>query len=189
LDDVQREAHSITEKWLSRTPWLSESVPPRRNIFGEIQHYTGALGPDWISPFYTSDKKDPDPVLKEINANETTVSMPPWSVNGAPLDSKQRDRWIVLMNEVESDYGLKMKEQLTDLIKSEEYKEATKGPDGMRSQMIKSVIYTFQQIALLKLREEDQKLDARLRKEEVEALQSKWGNQFDPDDYMEAIGQ
>jgi hypothetical protein len=187
LDDVQRESHSITEKVLSRTPWLSKEVPPRRNIFGEIQHYTGALGPDWISPFYASDKKDPDPVMKEINKNETEVMMPPWSINGIKIDSKQRDKWIVLMNEVKSEYGLTMKEQLKDLINSEEYKEATEGPDGMQSEMIKKVIYTYKNIAYHQLRKDDLELDKKLREQEVEDLQAKFGDEFDPDLYMEAI--
>lgn len=188
IDDVQREAHTITEKWLSRTPWLSKGVPPRRNIFGEIQHYTGALGPDWISPFYSSDKKDPDPLMKEIAANETEIMMPPWSINSIKISSKQRDKWITLMNEVEID-GVTMREQLNDLIKSDEYKEATKGADGMRSEMIKRVIYTYKNAAYYELRQQDKELDLKLRKQEVEDLQVKYGSQFDPTEYMEAIAR
>jgi hypothetical protein len=190
---ITSEEPDKVKKWLrnftgSFVPaLLSKEVPPRRNIFGEIQHYTGALGPDWISPFYASDKKDPDPVMKEINKNETEVMMPPWSINGIKIDSKQRDKWIVLMNEVKSEYGLTMKEQLKDLINSEEYKEATEGPDGMQSEMIKKVIYTYKNIAYHQLRKDDLELDKKLREQEVEDLQAKFGDEFDPDLYMEAI--
>jgi hypothetical protein len=186
IDPVMRESHTIMDKWLSRTPWLSKEVPARLNIFGEVQHYTGALGPDWISPFYSSKKKEPGPIMREVEKNQTEVMMPPRSVAGVELSSQERHDWIVTMNKIEID-GMNLKAQLMDLINSYEYKEATEGPEGMKSEMIKDVIYHYKRAGLIELRSKDTNLARRLREQEAEVLSAKWGEEFDIEDYMEAI--
>ena len=90
------------------------------------------------------------------------------------------------MNKTKID-GKTMKQQLQKQINSRVYKEATEGPDGMRSEIIKDIIYTYMGKAKLELREQDEELDRKLREQEVEGLQALHGERFNPDLYGRAI--
>jgi hypothetical protein len=64
-DPYMREARSIMDAVINKIPGLSQSLPPRRNIFGEAVTATKALGPDSISPFWYSTQKD-DKAAQEL---------------------------------------------------------------------------------------------------------------------------
>ncbi len=65
MDPVRRDAQGIVDSIRNSIPTLSENLPPRRNIFGFVQVYSGALGPDFVSPFY-SQTTTVDPVFDEM---------------------------------------------------------------------------------------------------------------------------
>ena len=50
---------SIKNAWMNTIPGYSESLPPQRNIFGEVVHYTPGLGPDIASPFHAMNPQSP----------------------------------------------------------------------------------------------------------------------------------
>lgn len=49
----------------ARIPGYSDELPPQRNLFGEVVTYDPGVGPDMVSPIYTSVEKD-SPARKEI---------------------------------------------------------------------------------------------------------------------------
>ena len=53
-DPYMREARTTMDAVLRRIPGFSETLPPKRNVFGEAVTARQALGPDSISPFFTS---------------------------------------------------------------------------------------------------------------------------------------
>ena len=65
IDPMLRETRTLVDKVKSRVPGFSETVPARRNLWGEPIILTGGLGPDFISPIYSSYSKE-DPVSDEL---------------------------------------------------------------------------------------------------------------------------
>lgn len=57
-DPYMRETRSMMDAVQNRIPGYSQSLPPKRNIFGEPVTARQALGPDTLSPFYYSKQKD-----------------------------------------------------------------------------------------------------------------------------------
>lgn len=74
IDPVSRKRDSIGEAIKARVPGMSQSLLPRRDIFGEpIEN--DSLGPDLISPFWQSRAKN-DPVIAEMLRIGKSVSAP-----------------------------------------------------------------------------------------------------------------
>lgn len=87
LDPQIKEVNSAWDAIVSRLPGFSNSVPPRRNIWGEPIELQGGVGPDIVSPFYASKKID-DPVTDEILRLEMSIDMPQKYIYGLrPSDS------------------------------------------------------------------------------------------------------
>jgi hypothetical protein len=64
-DPYLREARSILDKIKERVPGYRETLPVRRDVFGDPIKLEGSLGPDILSPIYTSTANN-DPVAKEL---------------------------------------------------------------------------------------------------------------------------
>lgn len=155
-------AYTMLDGIKRRIPGYSSDLPPRRNIFGEPIVIEGGIGPDILSPIYTStDKKDK--VADEIVAQRTALSMPRRTQKGVELSAQQYDRMLVLA----SGEGLKgvnktLKKALADLFSSSDYKGATDGPDGLKSIMIAAHFTAYKRAALIQLIEEDGDLEAAM---------------------------
>ncbi|WP_149522691.1 hypothetical protein [Sphingomonas montanisoli] len=54
IDPYQREARSILDTIRARIPGLSQGVEPRRDVWGQPVRNSGGLGPDMVSPIWTS---------------------------------------------------------------------------------------------------------------------------------------
>jgi len=119
-------------------PGYSDDMPPRRNIFGEVVVLSGGLGPDIMSPIYTSEEKD-DPIANEMIAQSAAVGMPRRSIEGVELDAEQYDRYIIYYSGVDSSDGMSLRNELKKMINSSAYRNATDGPEGYKRQMIESV--------------------------------------------------
>ena len=74
-DPVVRNAKTALDQIRANVPGWSKSLPPRRNVFGQVRILDGKLGPDMISPIYSSaigpNEFNPDP---EFNQKVVEVS-------------------------------------------------------------------------------------------------------------------
>ena len=74
-DPVVRNARTALDQIKANVPGWSKSLPPRRNVFGQVRLLDGKLGPDMISPVYSSaigpNEFNPDP---EFNQKVVEVS-------------------------------------------------------------------------------------------------------------------
>ena len=155
MDPTLRDARTIVDKIKSRIPGYSETLPPRRNIWGEPIVLSGGLGPDIISPVYTSTDKR-DPVSDEILRLRLPLGMPPRSIDGIKLSPEEYDRFAVLAgNEAkDANTGLGCKETLESMLQNPDYLRQSDGPDGGKADTIREIIGYFRELARFKLREE-----------------------------------
>lgn len=166
IDPVMRESRAGREAWLpalqtvmnsmkARVPGYSQDLPPRRNLWGEPIVLQGGVGPDMISPIFTSTRKY-SPVDLEMIGNDVAVSMPQRSIKGVDLTAQEYDRYVQLAgSELKSPgSGLGCKEALAAMIKTPEYQRQSEGPDGGRAYMIKQVIQTYRRAAEAQMFEE-----------------------------------
>jgi len=66
-DPIVRNARSALDQIKSQIPGFSRTLPPRRNVFGQVKVLDGAIGPDIFSPAYSSAVGSHDYVLdKEV---------------------------------------------------------------------------------------------------------------------------
>lgn len=154
-DPVYRDAHSILEEMRSRIPGYSKDLPPRRNLWGRPIVLGGGLGPDIMSPIYTSEEKI-EPVDQVILDNEIHVSMPGHTIHGVPLTPQEYSRFVELAgNELKDPAtGLGCLEYLNQLVKTPEFKAMSDGPDGMKAKTIKNVIEAYREMARERMLEE-----------------------------------
>ena len=98
VDPVLRDVRTTLDAIKARTPGLSKTLKPRRNLYGQKIINSGALGPDIISPFYTS-FYDPHPVDEELWALRAKITKHPDAIqfsnapSGSPIElsDDQRD--------------------------------------------------------------------------------------------------
>lgn len=160
--------NGIIEKIKSRIPGYSDDLPPRRNIFGEPIVLSGGLGPDIMSPIYTSvDKKDP--VAEEIVKQKTLVRMPMKSIKGVKLDTKQYDKYIQLYSGKNNRFVDKpLKNALRELFRTDMYKTATDGQEGGKSVLIRATFEGYREAAKAALIESLPGLQIDIRKSQTE---------------------
>jgi hypothetical protein len=154
----------------SRIPGYSDDLPPRRNIFGEPIVLEGGIGPDIMSPIYTSTAKD-DPVADEMVRQQVAVGMPRRQIQGIELDAQQYDRYVLLYSGIEAQTSLK--DQLRTMFNAREYKNASDGPEGGKALMIKSVFTAYRDMAQAQMLAEDDQLTNQItlaQEQKVEKL-------------------
>lgn len=161
--------YDVIDRIKSRIPWMSTGLLPRRNIFGEVIVPSGGLGPDIISPIYTNEVKD-NPVADEMVRQQVPIGMPRRTVNGVDLNPEQYDQYILYYAGEGLGRGIpKLKTALGNLIKSTGYRNATDGPDGGKSLLIRSTFANYRSAAQKKLFEEN----AELNQARINALEDK----------------
>jgi hypothetical protein len=192
-----REAKSMLREMRARTPGLSKDLPPRRNLWGDPILLEGGLGPDLISPIYTSTEKV-SPVDDEIIRNKVSISMPPRFLygsrpsddipmrdesvkTGTPLTPKEYDFLVRVaageMVEVDGkEYRVAkqtLKADLEAMIQTPAYQKATEGPDGGKALLIREKVTAYRDGAkalLLKASPELYGLHTEKIKSRAEAL-------------------
>jgi hypothetical protein len=159
-------AYTMIEKIMSRLPGLSSTLPPARNIFGEPIELSDGLGLDIISPVYSSyDKKDS--VADEIVKQQTRIRMPSRIVDGIKLDTKEYDKYVLLYSGKNNPYvKMPLKEALRRRIASGEYKYATDGPDGGKSEMLKVIFEDYRAAAKKALKDQLRSVGTRVKIEQ-----------------------
>jgi len=168
IDPTVRATYDVMDQIISRTPGLSDTLPPRRNLWGEPIVLEGGLGWDFISPFYTKTERF-DFVSKQMADNEMNITMPKRKFGQYPydieLDGEQYDKLILLAGkEIHLPYKdpdtrqSKGDKNLHDFLKSvmmtDIYQEATDGPQGGKTMMIKNIVHQFQEAARAELKNE-----------------------------------
>ena len=168
MDPEWREVNGIVDAIKSRTPGYSQTLPPRRNIWGEKIINQGGLGPDIISPVYQFTPK-PSAINDYMIDNRIPVQMPTKVVFGTELTPKEYDRFVELAGNGLKDpsTGMGAYDTLNAIIDgkhnlSGQWQSASDGPQGGRSIMIRTVIQSFRDAARAKVVEEFPDLRARV---------------------------
>jgi len=89
-DPYLREARSVLDKIKDRLPGFKETLPFRRDLFGEPIKLEGGLGPDILSPVYVSTAED-DPAVAEMLRLGIPPSKPTRMIRGVELNAEQYD--------------------------------------------------------------------------------------------------
>ena len=138
-DPYMRSARSIVDAIKARVPVVSETVPMRRDIWGEPVERGSSLGPDIASPIYTTRVSD-DPVRQEIARLRVPLSMPQryLKVRGQRFDltPQQYDELMQLT-------GKPAKQYLDGFMQSEEWQ---KMPDSERVEFVQETLKEFRDI-------------------------------------------
>lgn len=148
LNPELKATQGILEKIQSRIPGWSDSLPPRRNIFGEPIVLSGGLGPDIMSPIYTSsDKKDP--IADEIVKQGTLLRMPLKNISGVELTTEQYDDYILFYSGKDNQIMKfqPLKDRLNQEMNSGLYLGGSDGPEGLKSEVITRVFAAYRNSA------------------------------------------
>lgn len=90
VDPVLRDTRGMVDRIMSRIPGFSDDLPARRNLWGEPILLSGGVGPDIISPLYSSFQIN-DPVTNELVRLEFSPTMPSRLLDGEELEPE--DYW------------------------------------------------------------------------------------------------
>ena len=135
-DPLLREAEAIMNKIKSRLPGYSKDLPPVRNLFGEPVILSGGLGPDLISPVFTSVDRD-DPAIDEMLRLKVTPSMPSRTIKGVKLTPQKYDEYVQLA-------GRPAKDLLDVLVASPKYAAL---PSLAKAKAIRDIIASTREAA------------------------------------------
>jgi len=164
-------------------------LPPRRNMWGEPTVLEGGLGIDFISPIYTTTETY-DFVSKQMSDNEMNIDMPSMKLGQYPydieLDGEQYDKLILLAGkEIYLPYKdpdtrqSKGDKNLHDFLKSvmmtDIYQEATDGPQGGKTMMIRNIVNVFNEAARQELKNEYPELRDKLIELEAKKIEDRIG--------------
>lgn len=160
-----KEIRGYFDKMRSKIPGWSDTIPGKRNIFGEKIILEGGLGWDFVSPIYTSTERD-DPVIDGMMEVGYTPTMPSdkqsFNMTGEPygnieiqLTPQQYDRFMVLMNETELKTGLNLKDTLRYEMNTLDFKQAH--PDRQK-EILSRIFADAKEKARIELYQEDGEL-------------------------------
>lgn len=95
MDPTARKTETMGEAVQARIPGLSDDLLPRRDVWGREVVNEGGVGPDIISPIYSSTAQD-DPVNQELMRAGVSVGLPQKKIGGVELTPEQYDRYHAL---------------------------------------------------------------------------------------------
>jgi hypothetical protein len=91
-DPYLRDARTLIDTIKARTPGMSSSLMPKRDIWGEPIELEGGLGPDLFSPIYERRIKD-DPVAQELIRLKVWPAPVERKIRGVELTPEQYDKY------------------------------------------------------------------------------------------------
>ena len=162
-DENMRDVRSMLDAWVNKTPGLSDTLPPQRNVLGEpikripsAGHDAIGAWVDWFNPIAATHVGD-DLIKNEMVGLKHAFTTPKPSVNGLnlsgvtmPSGQTVYDRWQELHGEVKIG-GMTIRDSLRKLIKSKDYQrlsdETTSDFESPRVAEINSVIREYRQRA------------------------------------------
>ena len=160
---------TIINELKGRVPGYSDTLPPRRDLWGEPVPVQEALGPNWLSPVYVSKRKR-SPIDLEMIQNEIGVRLPDRQIKGVALTAQEYDRYVQLAGNELKVNGLGCKDFLNNYVKSDAYRSLSPGPDGGRAYTIKDVINRYRRAAAYQVIEEFPELKEAIVKQKGEGL-------------------
>ncbi len=175
IDPTLRETSGLVERLRSRTPGLSSSLPPRRNLWGDPIVLEGGLGWDFVSPIYTSTKKK-DKLADEILANKIPIPRVARQINGLRLTSEEYDTYTLLAAGRNEDgspaAGLPrtLREEMRRQMASSAYQDATGGPEGGKAAILQEVAQKYRAYAKERMSVEFPDLAYRLKAQEIDRV-------------------
>lgn len=143
---MQREMKFIVDSFKARVPGYSKDLPPRRNLFGEAILLEGGLGPDMISPIYTTKEKTA-PISREIGRLGLSIDLPSKQIDGVPLSNEEYDAYQVLAGSKPIMADRTLRQSLEAEMQSDLYKNASGGSDGGKADRIRFWIAAYRNMA------------------------------------------
>jgi hypothetical protein len=168
MDPYQREVYSMLDSIKARTPGLSDSLPPRLNLWGEPVTRDSGLGTayDAFSPIY-SRKPGGEPIDAELIRLEANIGLPRrrTSFDGATVDLSQHPKAYARFVELSGNqlkhpaWGVGAKDLLNSIVQgnhplSAVYQMRSDGPDGGKAIFIKDILRQYQDLARRQVRDE-----------------------------------
>jgi hypothetical protein len=153
-DPYFREASTALEAIKARTPW-SDTLFVRRDLWGHPVKREGGLGPDLLSPIWTSSAKG-DAIDKELVTHQVEIAplRRKTQIRNVPIELTPAmwDRLQVLAGhqlQMDSRYGkgLGLQNALNAMVDTAEYAQASPGPDGLKALMIKTMVNQYREAA------------------------------------------
>lgn len=137
-DPYLREAHGLVQNVKARVPGLSNTLLPRRDVWGQpIERGTGVAPLDLVNPIYTS-RVNNDPVNKELLALRYSPAKVDRKIRGVKLTDQQYDDYARIS-------GVRAKMDLDALVNSPGWDQI---PGHVRrSIMVKSISHAREQAA------------------------------------------
>lgn len=192
-DPVRRDMDSLFDHWRSGLPGYDG--PADVNLWGDEILYSGGIGPDIVSPIYTStvvrDDVDEYLAVNGIHFGKTprvVGGTPPPGVRlepeaareGVKLTKEERHRLGVLIGKggdagsIGLDLGpLASQPPLKDVVRELMTAPGTDGRDGSRADFIRDAVNGRKRAAIDQLRRESPELDAELRRRERARIDKK----------------
>ena len=168
-DDYLRTTRDFVDRFASRVPGWSETLEPRRNIFGEKVRKTGNQFQRTFNPF-TLQSNNADDVDAELYRLGAGIAMPNPKKFGVDLrdrsllGTKQSpyDRWMELLSTDVIPGKPPLREYLRAFIKSDKYQkyltDGANGYDGSRQLAVEEIIRGYRAAAFAKMYQESKTL-------------------------------
>jgi hypothetical protein len=176
-DPYQRTVYSMIDAIKARTPGWSETLPPRRDVWGQPVEHASDMGKayDLLSPFATRAPSD-SPIDKEIERQGFNVNKPAARASfgqGAVIDlakdPKTYDRYQELAGNGYKDpaWGLGAKDLLDQIVSgnhplSAVYNMKSDGPQGGKAEMVNGLLNQYRDGARQQLLQENPKLQTQV---------------------------
>jgi hypothetical protein len=168
-DPIQRETQTAESDFLretinrirSRTPGLSESLPPARDLWGRPKRYTSNLGVayDFAIPFRTTEEKT-DPVDRAIIDNGIEIKMPDRSIGRVRLSGEEYSEYVRRAGET-------AKTLLDERVASPAFESLSDGPDGAKAAIVKQIVSATRDAARASMLRDFPDLAARVNAAQV----------------------
>lgn len=91
-DPIMREARGVIDRVKSRVPGLTDELPARRDAFGRTIVSEGGIGPDFLSPIWTSTAKN-DPTVAALLKAGAHVTAPRRKIGDRELTGVEYERY------------------------------------------------------------------------------------------------
>jgi len=164
-----RGFYTALQKAKARNPFFSDQVPPALNLWGEVILQTDPAIPlEGISPIRVQKAKF-EGVDAELVKLGRGISMPGKKISGVLLNAEQYNRWLILMNEIDSsgrmsgekgyDKSKTLLPYLNELIKTDDYAGLDKED---KLEVIRNIVSKFKRAGKLFMLQEYPDLQARV---------------------------
>ena len=162
FDDSKKVTDSIFSEVQANIPYFNSSLPNRLDSLGMPVKYDTVLNPLPVVGERNNFILDEASRLA-IAVNKNPISLPQGLMNGVRLSAQQYHDYVKLSRATDHD-GLNFKSEITEVIKSEVYSEAT---DDQKYEILRSITKDFNNIAKMKLFEQDEELFMKTREREL----------------------